>query len=81
MNLGVFSNAKKNSTRKKMSRTSHLYIAEDGSLYTYCPVCGERIDVYEEDSTNEYTSDGYLEYYVGCERCDETFYTSTDPEY
>lgn len=64
-----------------MSRTSHLYITEDDILYTYCPVCGEIIDVYDEDSTNESTSDGYLEYYVECNKCHENFYTSTDPEY
>ena len=62
-----------------MSNSSTLYINDDGEMITYCPVCGEYIEVDEVDY-HATLEDGTKEYYLECleEDCGCTFYCNVN---
>ena len=63
-----------------MSSVSKLYVNGD-DMATYCPACGERIEVDESDF-NETLPSGNKEYFLVCpnEDCSCGFYASIDYE-
>lgn len=61
-----------------MSNVSTLF-NENDYMVTFCPTCGERIGVYEEDYYAT-LDDGTKEYYLECdnEDCLCTFYANVN---
>ena len=57
-----------------MSSVSNLY-KDDGYMVTWCPSCGERIEVDDTDY-NATLDDGTKEYELWCEECQCHFYAN-----
>ena len=62
-----------------MSCTSNLFKSDNGYMVTYCPACGERIEVYEDDKYDT-LPDGTDEYEIWCtnEDCQCHFYANVN---
>lgn len=58
-----------------MSMVANLWHDYDGDMCCWCPACGEKVDIDEDDECGK-LDDGNKEYFVYCPDCGQGFYAS-----
>ena len=58
-----------------MSMVANQWYDDEGDMCCWCPACGEKAYIYEEDECGK-LDDGNKEYFVYCPDCGQGFYAS-----